>query len=357
MKVSNSLTQRKENRSFPAFINDEKVKRGIIERLGGDVQTASRLISTITSVVQGNEKLQDCDYGSIVTAALTGEVGMNLSLALGQYGIIPYGKTAKYQLQVNGLKQLCIRSKAYSNIDCFDVRQGEFVGRDPRTRAPIFQWIEDEDRRLELPIVGYYAFYVLNEANNNFFRCLYWSHEKILRHADRYSPGFELEKYRALLAGELPAEEVIRLQGNKQRKGSSPWYANPDEDAHMKMCQKTVLKQLLNDGLAPKSIQEAIIEDNETESETFIPDDNGFISNPTIIESTGEVVDEPQETPEAPKEAFVVEPVQEAAEEPKTRKRGRKPAQNVETEPEPEPQEMECVDEYDDVMASFFDED
>ena len=317
MRATNSLTnQASKPRSFAAFINDEKIKKGIVDRFGGDSMLAARFISTITAAVQGNDKLQECDYGSIVTAALTGEVGMNLSYALGQYGIIPYGSTAKYQLQVNGLKQLCIRSKAYSKIGCYDVRKGEFLGRDQQTREPIFKWIEDEDERLKLPIEGYYAFYMLSPENNNFFQCLYWSHEKILQHANRYSAGFSLEKYRALLAGELSAEDVAKLQGTKQKKGSSPWYANPDEDAHMKMCMKTVLKQLLNDGLAPKSIQEAIIEDNDIEAGNDIPD----LTNFTVVESTGEVVDA-QEDAEA-SESVKAEAVTENPPEPP--KRGRR---------------------------------
>ena len=326
MKPTNSLTgMGNKKTSFATFINEDKIKKGIIDRFGGDTVLAGRFISTITAAVMGNEKLQECDYGSIVTAALTGEVGMNLSYALGQYGIIPYGKVAKFQLQANGLKQLCIRSKAYSKIGCFDVREGEFIGRDPKTREPIFKWIDDEDERLKLPIVGYYAFYMLNADNNNFFQCLYWSHEKILHHANRYSPGFSLETYRALLAGELEPEEVVKLQGNKKTKGSSPWYANPDDDAHMKMCAKTMYKQLLNDGLAPKSIQEAIIEDNETEyglaTENYESDDKT-----SVIESTGEVVDEPQEGTEAPESAEEEVVTENTAEQEKRRQRGRRRA-------------------------------
>ena len=295
MKANNSLTTTGDKPEFSAYINGDKVKNGIVSRLGGDVQLASRLIATITTVVNSNDKLRECDYGSIISAALYGEIGMNLSLALGQYGIIPYGGTAKYQLQVNGLKQLCIRSKAYANIDVYDVREGEFLGRDPRTRAPIFKWIEDEDKRLELPIIGYYAFYILNDEYNNFFRCLYWSHEKILRHADRYSNAFSLQKYNDLLAGKLPPDEVAKLRGTKAKKGSSPWYAEPDADAHMKMCMKTVLKQLLNDGLAPKSIQEAIVEDDDTES----GEDVSFTEAPVyVFDAEPESAQEAAETPE-----------------------------------------------------------
>ncbi len=344
MKVQNALVRNTENRTpkeFSAYINGASIKKAIIDRLNGDVQAASRLISTITAAVDASDKLKECDYKSIVNAALTGEVGMNLSYALGQYAIIPYGKEAKYQLQVNGLKQLCIRSKAYDNINCFDVREGEFLGRDPRTRDPIFKWIEDEDLRLSLPIVGYYAFYILNEANNHFFRCLYWSHEKILLHADRYAPGFSLDKYRALLNGELPAEDVAKLQGTKQKKGSSPWYANPNDDPHIKMCMKTVLKQLLNDGLAPKAIQDAIVEDDETDANLSVEGD--VVASEPVVETTGEVVDdrsdnaEPVDETERTAEDNPAEP-----EEPAKRRRGR-PARNSLEHPE------------DDSVSGFFD--
>lgn len=299
MKVRNTLAPQTAKRpaEFSDFINDEKVKKGLVDQLGGDVQFAARLISVIITTVNASEKLRECDYGSIVNAALHGEVGMNLSLALGEYSIVPYGRVAKYQPMVRGLERLCIRSKAYSNIGCFDVREGEFCGRDPKTRDPIFRWIEDEDERIERPIVGYYAFYVLNDANNNFFRCLYWSHEKILKHADRYAPAFNLDTYRKLLAGELDPKEVEKLRGTRDKKGSSPWYADPNDDPHIKMCQKTVLKQLLNDGLAPKSIQEAIAEDNyaETHKDVVIHDTDMFlVSDDTreVIEGTAEVVED-----------------------------------------------------------------
>ncbi len=356
------MVQQREKKTFTAYINDSKVKNAIVERLGGDVQAASRLISTITAAVNGNDKLKECDYNTIVSAALTGEVGMNLSYALGQYTIIPYGKEAKYQLQVNGLKQLCIRSKAYSKINVYDVREGEFVGRDPLTREPIFKWIEDEDVRLSLPICGYYAFYMLNAANNNFFQCIYWSHEKILQHADRYAPGFELSKYRALLAGELTPEEVAKLQGTKQKKGSSPWYANPNDDPHIKMCMKTVLKQLLNDGLAPKSIREVIIDDDETDAQ-MSEDDSGDTNSEEsgVIESTGEVV-QATDGEKTTSDANSAPVVSSDGKEPEKPRRGRKPAAEVkadrviDVEAQDAEESDESDEEDDDALSNFFGE-
>ena len=89
---------------------------------------------------------------------------------------------------------------------------------------------------------------------------------------------------------------MAKLRGTKAKKGSSPWYAEPDADAHMKMCMKTVLKQLLNDGLAPKSIQEAIVEDDDTES----GEDVSFTEAPVYVyDAEPESAQEAAETPES----------------------------------------------------------
>ena len=263
--------------------------KGMIEKCVGDPARAASLISTLISVVNSNTSLQRCRPETIISAALRGEIGMGLSLALGEYGIIPYGDIATFQLQAKGLERLAIRSGSYSEINFFDVREGEYAGRDPKTREPKFNWIEDEDERENLPIVGYYGFYKLNGEYNNFFRCIYWTHNQILKHADKYSKAFSLKKYNALCAGELSSDEVKKLQSG------SPWYAAPDEMAHQKMCIKTIAKQLLGDGLAPKEIIQAIAADNEQEKNDtpVIYGDNlaSAFDAPSVDESTGEVID------------------------------------------------------------------
>lgn len=274
-------------RGFSSIITMPSNKT-MIEKCIGDPARAASFISTLISVVNSNNQLQKCRPETIISAALRGEIGMGLSLALGEYGIIPYGDIATFQLQAKGLQRLAIRSGAYSAIDFTDVRAGEYKGRDPRTRRPIFEWIEDDEERESLPIIGYYGFYELNDENNNFFRCLYWSHDKILKHADKYSKAFSLKKYNALLSGEMSADEAKRLQNG------SPWYAAPDERAHQKMCEKTIAKQLLGDGLAPKEIIQAIARDNAQEgSESPMIYGDGFdtFASPTVDEATGEIIE------------------------------------------------------------------
>ncbi len=242
MKANNSITQAKP-RGFTATINMDSVQKMILTSLK-DPRRAASFTSTLISIVNGSYQLQNCEPSSIISAALRGE-GMNLSLALGQYSVVPYGTKANYQLSYKGLAQLATRSGQYKDFGVFDVREGEYAGSDRRTRQPVIEW-KDDDERENLPLIGFYGFY---ELQNGFFKSVYWTHEKILNHADRYSKAFSKEKYEALLAGKLSKAESDKL------RGGSPWYDDPLSEAHMKMCKKTVLIQMLGDGTAPLSLE------------------------------------------------------------------------------------------------------
>ena len=289
-------------KKFTSFINGNAIKNLLSQSLGGP-QAAAQVTSTLISQVSQNEKLQQCQPMTILAAALRGEVGMGLSLVLGDYAIIPYGNKASFQLQVNGLKRLCLNSKAYAKIDVFEVREGEFKGRDPVTREPIIQWIEDDDEREQLPIVGYYAFYKLNEQYNGFTSSLYWTYDKILRHADRYSKAFNMETYKKFLAGEIKGWELDKL------RNGSPWYGQPNEESHMKMCKKTMIKQLLGDGFAPKSatLQSAILADNaeENDGEPAVYGDEyeAMVAEAALAESRTALPETPAPAPQEPAEA------------------------------------------------------
>lgn len=143
-----------------------------------------------------------------------------------------------------GYIQLAMSTGFYDDIDCIEVREGEREGRDARTGKPIINLAkyETDEERDAHKIIGYYAYYKLNTGS---FRMEYWPMDKLLRHADRYSPAFKLEKYNALINGELDAKEQAKLLNG------TPWYdVNGGQD---RMCKKTVLRSLLNSGYAPLS--------------------------------------------------------------------------------------------------------
>lgn len=261
-------------KKFTSFINGSAIKNLLTQSLGGP-QQAAQMTSTLISVVSQNEKLQQAPPMQILAGALRGEIGMGLSLVLGDYSIIPYENrkegtvTAQFQLQVNGIKRMCIASGAYEKINCYDVRDGEFRGYDPDTWEPIVVRNPNDEEREQLPIIGYYAFYRLSRDYNGFTSKLYWTLDKILRHADRYSKAFDLEIWKAIQRGETQGTDRrgYSWTAYKKREGS-PWYGDVTEESFMKMCRKTVLKQLLSDGFAPKStiVQNAIAADNAAEA-------------------------------------------------------------------------------------------
>lgn len=159
-----------------------------------------------------------------------------------------------------GYIQLAMSTGFYEDIDCIEVREGEREGRDARTGKPIINLAkyETDEERDAHKIIGYYAYYKLNTGS---FRMEYWPMDKLLRHADRYSPAFKLEKYNALINGELDAKEQAKLLNG------TPWYdVNGGQD---RMCRKTVLRSLLNSGYAPLS--------NEVRSYFNEDSDNGVV--------------------------------------------------------------------------------
>lgn len=331
MRTTSAIVNQKPKnslQSFIGFINADSTQKSLLRSVGGDQQALARFCATVKAAVTANPNLQNCDAGSIMNAALHGEIALDLSYALGQYGLIPYGDVCTFQLQAKGLEQLCIRSGKYALIKCYDVRQGEYIGCDPQTWEPRFKRIEDDDLRNSLPIIGYYALYKLNEKNNSFFDCVYWTRGQCLKHAERYACGgkFDREKFDRIERG----EEAFT------NKKDSPWY-DVFGGGFEAMCKKTVMKQLLNSGTAPKAIREAIAADNDQEKNDSpaIYDDALFTQpEPTpepVIEvdaETGEVVSEAENIAAEPVKA---EPENVPAPAPRatTRRRTTPTAQNL----------------------------
>lgn len=230
----------------------------MISRALKNERMAARFTSTLIGAVSASEALKACDPGTIIAAGLRGE-GMGLIYGHGYY-IVPYGSVAQFNLGYKGYIQLAMSTGFYEDIDCIEVREGEREGRDARTGKPIINLAkyETDEERDAHKIIGYYAYYKLNTGS---FRMEYWPMDKLLRHADRYSPAFKLEKYNALINGELDAKEQAKLLNG------TPWYdVNGGQD---RMCRKTVLRSLLNSGYAPLS--------NEVRSYFNEDSDNGVV--------------------------------------------------------------------------------
>lgn len=222
-----------QNQKFSVAIQGDALQKMILKATG-NAQSAARLTGSLISLVAGNAELQKCNPASIVAAALRGE-GMGLMLGMGYY-VVPYAGTASFQLGYKGLIAMAMAGGDVEDMDCVEVREGEYAGRNRRTKRPEFDFsIYETDAEAEQhPIIGYYAYI---EKRDGFFRSEYMSLGAILDHAEQYSKTFDRAKYRQLISGELGPEDAEKL------KKKSPWYSATET-----MMKKTVIRRLLNSG-------------------------------------------------------------------------------------------------------------
>ena len=282
MAVNNSLQSRSGGKpKFSVAIQTPMYQKLVNDTLG-DPDRARRFVAAISSAVAVNPSLQECDAGTVLTAALLGE-SLNLSPSpqLGQYYMVPYkdkkrGTVAQFQLGYKGYIQLAERSGQYLDIDAF-------------------------------PVVGYYAYF---ELNNGFRKVLYWSKDKMLAHADRYSQAFHLEAREAQDPRYSRVSYADFVAGNYPKgdewKYSSFWYKDFDG-----MACKTMLRQLISKwGIMSIDLQKALASDEAAigtdGSKNYLDaPENAPDALPEANPETGEVIEPSSNTaPELPDGIF-----------------------------------------------------
>ena len=182
---------------FSVAIQTEGYKK-LINNTLQDPQRANRFIASISSAVATNPALQECDAGTVLSAALLGE-GLELSPSpqLGQYYLVPFKDNknnrmvATFVLGYKGYIQLAARSGQYKRINVVSIKKGELIKYDPIMEELSVKPIEDYTERESAKTIGYYAYF---EYLNGFRKALYWSIEKMQQHALKYSKGYAAGK-------------------------------------------------------------------------------------------------------------------------------------------------------------------
>ena len=260
---------------FSVAIQTEQYQR-LINNTLGDPNRARRFIASISSAVATNKDLQECDAGTILSGALLGEA-LNLSPSpqLGQYYLVPFkdknkGKVATFILGYKGYIQLAIRSGNYKKINVIELKEGELKKFDLMTEEIEVDLIIDDEKRENAKTVGYYAMF---EYLNGFKKAIYWSKDKMIAHADKYSPAYKKKGYELLLVGKVKQEDMWKY--------SSHWYKSFDD-----MAKKTMLRQLISKwGVMSIEMREAFEKD-----ETIIREDGTYqyvteIDDSNVIET------------------------------------------------------------------------
>ncbi len=300
MAVSNSLTNTQERnlgtKTVSQYMGLPNIQKMLLSSLSSE-KAKQKFVTNLVSLASVKPELQECDYASVISGGLVAHsLDLPLSPSLGLAYLVPFndkkkGKVAQFILGYKGYIQLAIRSGMYADIDVKEVKEGEYLGRDARNGKPKFKFIEDEDEAESLPTIGYMAYF---EYTNGFTKTLYWSKEKMLKHADQYSQAFSLNgtkgknakvSYADYCAGKYPTED--------EWKYSSFWYKNFTD-----MAFKTLIRQLISRwGLMSVELQKAYDLDTkqmETEEENLVytqddAEDDFFGDNDNVDRETGEI--------------------------------------------------------------------
>ena len=260
---------------FSVMIQSDAYKN-LINNTLGDPKRAAGFITAITSAVATNPQLTDCDPSTILSAGLLGEtLQLSPSPQLGQYYLVPFNdrklgrKVAQFQLGYKGYIQLAIRSGQYKKLNAMAIKEGELIRYDPLNEEIEVQLIEDDTEREAAPTIGYYAMF---EYLNGFRKVIYWSKEKMEKHALTYSQGY------------------------RSHKGYTFW--EKGEEAYDQMAIKTLLRQLISKwGIMSIDFQKAYEADMGvlrpgTDKIDYVDNDDSFDADLDDIPAAFEVTEE-----------------------------------------------------------------
>ena len=199
--LATQTQQKSVNAVLSSVLDGEKMRRRFDELLG---KRTPQFLSSLTTLINADVNLQQALYEApltVVQAALKAATfDLPIEPSLGYAYIVPFKNSVKqsdgsYVKRMEatfipgykGLVQLCLRTGAYSRVpDAVDVREGELVSYDRLTGDAVFHWIEDEDAREALPIIGYAGYFRLK---NGAEKTIYMSRKQIEAHERKNRKG------------------------------------------------------------------------------------------------------------------------------------------------------------------------
>ena len=233
--------------SIVEYMNQDSVRINIQKTLG---EKTGQFISTVASLYNSVEKLQECDQKSVMLACLTAtSLDLPINQNLGFAYIIPYGQKykddkgiwqtrmiAQFQLGYKGFIQLAQRSGQFKTINVTDVREGEIESVDRLTGEIKFKWLQEN--RDKAKVIGYIGYM---ELLNGFSKTLYMTMDELKAHGLKFSQTF--------------------------KKGFGLW-----KDEFESMASKTIIKLLLAK-YAPLTVE---MQKAQLADQSLVKDENDF---------------------------------------------------------------------------------
>lgn len=193
---ANNAAKKSVSTMLNALLDSEGYRKRFDELLG---KRAPQFISSIISTVNADSKLQQAFVNAPVTviqAALKAATfDLPIDTTLGYAYIVPYNnkkEDGRFQMEATfiigyrGMLQLAMRTGAYEKINVVDVREGELKRYDRLTEDVEIEFVEDEDERETLPIVGWCGYF---RMTNGMEKTIYMTRRQIERHEEKNRKG------------------------------------------------------------------------------------------------------------------------------------------------------------------------
>lgn len=175
-----------------SLLDREGYRRRFDELLG---KRAPQFVSSIVSMVNADKNLQEAFHNAPLTviqsALKAATYDLPIDTTLGYAYIVPFRNKnevmeATFILGYKGMLQLALRTGVYKTINVVDVRAGELKHYDRLTEEVEIDFVEDEDEREALPIVGWAGYFRLVNGTE---KTIYMTRKQIEAHERKHRKG------------------------------------------------------------------------------------------------------------------------------------------------------------------------
>lgn len=178
-----------------AMLDGEGYRKRFDELLGS---RAPQFISSIVTLANADKNLQRAVVDSPVTviqAALKAATyDLPIDPGLGYAYIVPFNNTkdgntkmeATFIMGYKGMNQLALRTGVYETINVVDVREGELKSYNRLTEEIEIEFVEDDDIRDTIPIIGWCGYFKLINGTK---KTVYMTKKQIEAHEKRHRKG------------------------------------------------------------------------------------------------------------------------------------------------------------------------
>lgn len=187
----NAPAIKKPNKALNELLERPDIKKRIDAILRDN---APQFVTTIIQLVNSSTNLAECTSLSIINGALTAAaMGLEINSNLGYAYLIPYKNhqkqvtEAQFQMGYKGFRRLALNTGLFKVINETDVRQGEKGEVNRMTGETQWNWVQDDDEREKLPVIGYLSYF---KTVNGLESVFYMTVGQLEAHAAKYSKTY-----------------------------------------------------------------------------------------------------------------------------------------------------------------------